>query len=645
MDKQSPRYYEFGPFRLNADERLLLRRNEVMPLTPKLIDTLLVLVENNGHVVTKQALMETLWPDSFVEESSLTQNISLLRKILAARGNGQQQYIETISKRGYRFVASVHESVGVELEVLEQEFTNTEIVIEEHFLHDSVAPISATSDAVATPVSRLGRRTYLMMFAGLVLLISVFAAYVGNWKRSPEVAFTPKSIAVLPFKTIGVDTDSNLMSLGMADSLIIRLSRLEQTSVLPTSSVFKYTAREKDALAIGRDLRVDAILDGTLQRDGNRIRVSAQLLRVGDGKTIWSGKFDEQYESLFALQDSISEQMAAALMPAASHSPEYLANNNLTRNPQAYQAYLNGLYFWNRRTKDNLPRAIQYLEQAVQADPNFALARVFLADCYNLTAWEGNCLTQPELAKKADAEVTRALELNETLAEAHTVKAGIMSGKMDFVAADQHFRRALELNPSYALTHLRYGYFLLWNSKPEEALNHMKRAQDLDPVSPVANTALAYVLMMTRRFDESITSLQRALELQPESTVAHFNLGQAYVQQRRFAEAETEFDKLKDSYPLWFTQGKVYAYAAAGRRGEALRILSRLLRSKDRERISNYDYAILYAAMGDKDAAFGCLEKLIHDRSTTAMLKYDPQLDPLRNDQRFAKYLSARLND
>jgi len=639
MEQQQLRYYEFGPFRLNVAERLLLRRNEVMSLTPKLIDTLVVLVENNGHVVTKQTLMETLWPDSFVEESSLTQNISLLRKALSA-SEGGQQYIETISKRGYRFVAGVHEFVGADNEVLSHERTDTRIVIEEHFLSDSAAASAHLTNL--TPLRFVRRRTTLLVLTGCVLLTAAVGAYLAVRKSSPQTSFASKSIAVLPFKTIGIDTDPNLMSLGMADSLIIRLSHLDQGSVLPTSSVFKYAAREKDAQSIGRDLGVEAILDGTVQREGDRVRVSAQFLRVSDGKTIWSGTFDERYESLFALQDSISDRMAAALAPAADRTRD-LATTSLTKDAGAYKAYINGLYFWNRRNPDNLPRAIQYLEEAVKTDSNFALARVFLADSYQLTS-SREPSSRAELKAKAEEQITRALELNESLAEAHTVKAGLLLADMDYDGADRHFRRALALNPSYALAHLRYGYFLFWNSRLQEALDQMKLAQDLDPVSPVSNTALAYVLVMARQPDEAINSLKKAIELQPELNAAHYNLGQTYVQQRRFQEAESEFNKLKDSYPLWFNQGRIYEQAAAGHRLEASRALSALLQ-KERAQITYYDLAVLYGALGDKDAAFRCIKNVRHDRSTTALIKYDPQLDPLRDDPRFAEYLSARLDD
>ena len=648
MNKHPLRLYEFGPFRLNVTERLLQRSDEVVPLTPKVFDTLLILVENSGHVLGKDELMQALWPDSFVEESSLTQNISLLRRALGELGE-ERQYIETIPKRGYRFAVGVREFSGSNGEMVVQERTSTQILIEEEqVVHDSQEPVPR-SKTKQTTLLQIGRytipRMYLAVVAGFVVVVcaSVFA-YRWHQNRTSVGASIPRSIAVLPFQTIGPQTERELMALGMANALIIKLSALDQTKVLPTSSVSKYVERKQEASLIGKELGVDAVLDGTLQRDGDRVRVTAQMIRSSDGTTVWSGKYDQNYSSIFALQDAISEEVGSALMPNMRKDTRERLASHLTESQEAYEAYVTGLYFWNKRSKDNLPKAIEYLEQAVQKDPKFALAHAYLADCYNLTAWEGPILSSPDSLKRANTEITLALELDDTLVEAHTVKAGLMLGNKDFVGAEQQFRRALELNPNYALAHLRYGYLLFWSLKVEEAVNEMKRAQELDPVSPVANTALAYVLVMSRNYDGAIEKLKKALELQPDFAVARYNLGEAYVQKRMFEEAHAEFEKLKYSDPLFFAEGKAHAYAASGHRAEALRILAELLRSKDRERVVPYDYAVIYAAMGDKQNAFAFLEKESPTRSANAKLRLDPQLDSLRGDKRYDDLVRRRPN-
>ena len=628
MNKRALHFYHFGPFRLNATERVLQRGAELVPLSPKVFDTLLVLVENCGHVVDKNDLMQVLWPDSFVEESSLTQNISLLRRALAENGE-DRQYIETIPKRGYRFVADVREVDEFSDEIEESnelppEFAGTAKAV-------NVKAGSLPGDSVST--RKWPRVAFYVVACGLLLAGLIVLVQRSRGAKSGNAEFAPKSIAVLPFKTIGTNGESELLGLGMADALIIKLSRLEQFTVLPTSSVFRYTSRNQDAVAIGKSLLVEGVLDGTVQRDGDRVRVSAQLIRLSDGKTVWSGKFDERYGSIFALQDSISDQVTASLsLPVIGKNKVVHA----TENTEAYQAFLTGLYFWNRRTKENLPKAIGYLEQAVQKDPDFARAHAILADCHYLSAQDEYGMVPAEDAfQLADASLTRALELDDRLAEAHTTKAGLMLARAQFDDSGREFRRALDLNPSYAVAHLRYGYYLLWDFRLPEAVEQMRRAQELDPVSPVANSALAGMLVLARDYDNSIKFSLRSLELEPNSSGARLNLADAYLHKRMFAEALHEFDKIPaDEYVLL---EKSYGLAAAGRRDEALKLFAQ--REKQPGGVPPFAYARFYGAMDDLDKAFAWLDKIRINRYNIASLKYDPQLDSLRADPRFADFL------
>ena len=352
------RFYEFGPFRVNATERLLQRDHETIPLTPKVLDTLLVLVENSGRVLTKDAMMQMLWPDSFVEESSLTQNISLLRRALGEAGDGQP-YIETIPKRGYRFVAEVteHEDSGSELVMRER--TTTQVVIEEHEIENGRSISAPQVTALQARVPGHRRALKVAVAIAVVVAVSVLAfLFISVRNRAKLDAFVPQTVAVLPFKIIGEQIDPEQLSLGMADALVIRLSKLDKPVVLPTSSVARYAKGDRDALSIGKELGVDGVIVGTLQRDGDRVRVSAQLIRLSDGKTVWSGRFDESYRSNFALQDSISNQVAEALVEQIAKDSRQRLTTRLTENSEAYQAYVMGIYFWNRRTKDDLTKAI-----------------------------------------------------------------------------------------------------------------------------------------------------------------------------------------------------------------------------------------------------------------------------------------------
>jgi DNA-binding winged helix-turn-helix (wHTH) protein/TolB-like protein/Tfp pilus assembly protein PilF len=640
MNRPTVSYYEFGPFRLNVSERLLQRDGTVVPLTPKLIDTLVVLVENNGHVVSKDLLMKALWPDTFVEESSLTQNVSLLRKALAESGRGYH-YIETLPKRGYRFSADVRQLTS-ETEVLTHERISTSILIEEQQLDEIKHAVTPIQDVTVARVVR-SRRPALVTAACLVVLCIASLFAWSKWSRSVAEPFTPKSVAVLPFKTIGATTDSELIGLGIADAVILQIARLDRPTVLPTSSVFKFTNRDQSPLSIGRDLGVDAVLEGTVQVDGDRVRVTAQLIRTSDGKSVWSKKFDQSYQSIFALQDSVSQQLTASVISSLGYSSDTPTLNHATNNPEAYQDYLMGMYFWNRRTKENLPKAINYFERAIRKDPDFARAHALLADCHYLSSQTTfQHITQEESLARADSEASRALELDETLAEAYNARAGVAFRRLNHEEADLAFRRALELNPNYAAAHLRYGYFLFLTLKLDEALAETRQALRLDPLAPASNCFLGYLLFMARDFDGAISANKIAIELLPESTGIRYNLGQAYALKGMFPEALAEFEKLAKDAPELAAKGKIKVYGLSGRKDEAKRLLRELPNNRNQELI---DLATLYASVGEKNLALEQLERALKVYGPKklfyygAKMKFDPQVDPLRGDQRFHELL------
>lgn len=639
MNRQSLHYYEFGPFRLNVTERLLQKRDEVVPLTPKLIDTLVVLVQNTGHVMTKEGLMQSLWPDSFVEESSLTQNISLLRKALAENGSGQQ-YIETIPKRGYRFVAEVRDVNGAETELVLQERLSTEILIEEEqFIEAESSSASQTRGALLTPLKGYSKARVAIVLGVVLTLAAAGFAFFRNRLMSNDQP-SARNIAVLPFRTIGSQSDNDLLGLGMADALILKLSALDSPVVLPTSTVWKYTTREKDALLIGRDLGVDAVLDGTVQRDGDRVRVTVQMIRLSDGKVTWSDKFDEPYRDIFTLQDSISQRLATAMASNVPEARKGRMTRHSTDNTEAYNAYLTGLFLWNKRGKENLTRAIGYLEQAIEKDPNFARAHALLADCYFLSADGGLRIVPSDKALMlGNQEAARALELDNEIAEAHTVKAGLLLFDRDTAGARREFSRALELNPRDPIAHVRYGYFLFADADMKGALSHMDQAVALDPVSPTAHVSRGYVLIMSRDYDGAITAFERARDLQPELVLIRFNLIEAYLHKQMFSQALAELEQLKEADPRQVAMAKLQTHAAMGRRREAQRILLDLRRSENQDVVSPYSYAIMYGAVGEKDEAFTWLEKISDTRFNRARLRFDPALDPLRDDPRFAECL------
>ncbi|HEY6189955.1 MAG TPA: tetratricopeptide repeat protein [Pyrinomonadaceae bacterium] len=679
--------YEFGDFQLDAAERCLLRAGEPVALTPKAFDTLLLLVSRSGHIVEKDELLKEVWPDAFVEEATVAQNIFTLRKALGQGPNGNR-FIETVPKRGYRFVASVREvREGDDVLVLEKH-TRTEIVTEEESSEDAAAgqgqaglaqraattpngwhapstDEEAATDAVGPNAPEAGvalakpqtaradfgvkpqRKLRPYLLAGLALLVMTSLGFsFWQWRRTRqrEAASLVKSIAVLPFKPLDADSGNELLGLGMADAIIIRLSKFQRLPVLPTSAIIKYTGRDNDPWALGQALGVDAVLNGTVQRSGDRVRVTVQLISLSDGRTLWSDKFDEQFTSIFAVQDSISERVAQALALQLTGDQRKQLAKRYTDNTEAYQAYVMGLYFYNKRTKEGMEKAAEYFEQAIARDQNYALAYALLADTYYLNAYyRFSSMPHREMVLKAKAAATRALELDETLAEAHTAMATILSDiGEDIGASEREHKRAIELNPNYAMAHLRYGWFLFGKNEVDEAIREMRRAQELDPLSTTTNGALAGALLFSREWDESIKYSKRALEIEPNNFVSHLNLGDAYEGKGMYDQSIAEYQRAREIHSAsWDPIASLgHVYALAGRRADAEKMLMMMQELAKKDKRALYGVAAIYTALGDKGKAFEWLEKALEAKAAMPRnLRYDPDIDVLRADPRFKELL------
>jgi DNA-binding winged helix-turn-helix (wHTH) protein/TolB-like protein/Tfp pilus assembly protein PilF len=627
MSEQTPCLYEFGPYLLNAAERTLVRDGEVVPLGPKLFDTLLLLVESGGRLLGKDELLKRLWPDNFVEESSLSQNIFLLRKALGESASApEQRYIETVPKIGYRFVAQVKR---LEANPLEQENHSPRI-----------PPV------VAPRMRSVGRSLSIVcaLLAGALVLIQFS---VQRRVRQNDAAFRPQSIAVLPFKRVGEGGSSDeLLGLGMADATIGKLSNLHQISVRPTSAVFKYTERQSDPLAAGRELGVDAVLDGTVQHADEHIRVTVQLISIADGRTIWAGKFDERFTDIFALQDSISEQVAQALPLQINVDERKALVKRYTEKTEAYQPYITGIYFWNQRSKEGLNKAVEYFQQAIAADPNYALAYAQLADSYFLIGYYNyGSLPTAEMYAKAKAAATSALELDATLAEAHTAMAMVqMRYDKDAAGAMKSIRRAIDLNSNNSTAHLRYAWFLINDKQLKEALQEMRRAQELDPLSPTNNTALASMLIYSRRYEEALKYSRKAIELDPGFYSGRLNLGLACEQAGLYDEAVVQYQKARelDGESVDALAGLGHAFAMAGRRASAQKILRELQSRAVHDESAPYGISLIYAALNQKERAFTWLHKAATTHALLIRdLRFDPQLDVLRADPQFVAFLET----
>ena len=593
MKTEAQLKFEFGPFQLDPSERMLARNGKALRLAPKVFETLAILVENSGHIVEKEDLIKRLWPDSFVEESSLAQNIFQLRKTLQD-GPGRR-YIETVPKRGYRFSADVREIVQVESETSSPDPTN------------------------------------------------------GHYRKNSDTGIAVKSLAVLPFKPFGENENANeYLGLGMADATIIKLSGLQQLVVVPMGTVFRYSGRNNDTLAIGRKLGVEAVLDGTIQRAGERVRVTVQLHSLNDGKTLWSGRFDERFTDIFAVQDSISEQVASALALRITGAEQRHLRKRYTENTEAYQAYLMGHFFWNKKSKDGLNKAVGYFQQAIKKDPGYALAFAGLADTYFWLAYgQFDAVIRKQSFEDSRSNALRALELDPFVAEAHAALATVkIKHDRDTLGAERSFERAIAVNPNCAMAYSRYTYFLAAMGRLDESLQKIKRAQELDPLSPDANASLAYILYFARDYDEAIRYCQRTLALEPNFLEAMLLLGLSYEQKGMLNEAIAQFCKAKEvdldnQEPLELLG---HVFAVAGQKDEARMVLSELDSGGDRNSIHPYNVALIHAALGQEQQAFEWLERPhLNWTERLRMLRFDPRMDRLKEDPRFTAIVQRSM--
>lgn len=648
--------YEFGPFRLDTGKRLLLQGDDVVRLTPTAYETLLRLVENNGKVLERNELMQMIWPDSFVEEANLTVFISALRKALGDTG-GQNRYIVTIPGRGYQFVAAVNPVGDEEPDLIIQRETISRITVEEQEQEIVQEPLSLparqylverqgqTSDAVL-PATLRPRSVSGKPVAVIVLLIVVAAiAYFWTRREQGKSVTSLKSIAVLPFKSLNAKTGDEYLGLGMADALITKLSNIRQPLVRPTSAILKYSAYGQEPLAAGREMGVDALIEGSVQIDGERMRITVQLVRTSDGASLWAGTFDESFTNIFRVQDSISEQVTRALTVRLSGEEKELLAKRYTEDTEAYKLYLNGRYYWNKRTEESFKKAIEFFEQAISIDPNYAQAYAGLADALNLLASQEALLgglSPKETFPQAKRAALRAVELDDSLAEAHAAMGTILSSECDWAASEREFKRAIELNPNYDVVHSFYGLLLITMGRMDEAMSEMKQAEKLDPLSITVKTNIGGILFRARAYDQAIEQVRKVVEVAPNFPRAHLVLGQVYEQKGMYAEAIAELQqtaRLSGNRPVALAV-LAHIYAVSGNRAEAIKLLEQLQQLSTERYVSPDQMAIIYAGLGDKDKVFEWLEKELEDRSLSiGLLGIEQRFDSLRNDPRFQDLL------
>lgn len=644
VTRQAKHFYEFGSFRLDTAERVLLRDGQPVPLTPKALQTLLVLVESSGRILDKDVLLSRVWPDTFVEEITLAQNISTLRKALGVDQEGRQ-YIETVPRRGYRFVASVSEWRDEGADLVVAEHSRSSIVIEQQVETLEAAQVAkATSlPAIVQGESRakMSRRLVAIVACVVVIGLAIAGYFLLSSKPRPA-GLGIRSIAVLPFKPLLAEGRDESLELGMADALITKLSNLRQIVVRPTTAMLRYTDAAQDPLAAGREQGVDSLIEGRLQRSGDKIRVTVQLIRVSDGAPLWAGTFDESFTNLFAVQDSISKQATDALLLHISGEEKLRLAKNYTDNIEAYQLYIKGRYFSTKLSAEGNTKAIGYYQQAIEADPKYALAYAGLADSYSFLP-QLNGVPASEAYPKEKAAVTKALELDDTLAEAHTSLAGLLTddpGDRDWAGSEREYKRAIELNPNYPQAHMWYSQYLYAMGRLDEGTVETQRALTLDPLSPLTNLNLGHHLYFSRNYDEAIPQLRNTLEIDPNLRLAHIFLYSTYVQKGMYQEAISELARVyagsNAEQEARIAADLRRAYATSGEKGFWQKIVALPMPPFD----APFWLGEAYLHLNEKDKAFEWLRKAADEgHPGMVWIKVDPLFDSIRSDPRFPDLL------
>lgn len=616
MEPPAQQPYCFGSFVLNPAEKVLLRDGHPVSLPPKAIETLLALVERHGHVMDKAELLQRVWPDTFVEEATLAQNIFTLRKALDDSPDGHQ-YIETVPKRGYRFVAVVKAMEGQEV---------------------------GTDARPATFRAVLHRPLLWVAVPVLVAMVSLGIYLRGRpHAASPSPGAAKVILAVLPFENLSGDPKQDYFSDGLTEEMIAQLSRLnpERLRVIARTSAMQYKGAAKNVAQIGHELGVDYILESSVRREGDRVRVTTQLVRVSDQTHLWSQSYERDARGVLALQKEIASDVASEI--ALKLNPPASERAATAPNLDTYEAYLRGRFFWNKRSEQGHLKAIEYFQQAIAADPGYAPAYSGLADAYALLGSNPTtAITRPDAMERARAAALKAIAINDTLAEAHTSLAFVYwHYDWNWPAAEKEFQRALQLNPSYPTAHHWYAFYLVSQGRTDQALEEIRRAQEMDPLSLIINTDVAQILYFARQYDQAIEQAKRVLEMDPGFALARVYLAWSYLDKRQY---EVALEQCKEGIHtpganFYLAANLGATYALMGKKSQARDILQQLTAESQKLHTEELltGIAQVYATLGEKDQAFAWLEKDFQSRDGgLTLIKVIPYFGSLHNDPRFA---------
>jgi TolB-like protein/DNA-binding winged helix-turn-helix (wHTH) protein/Flp pilus assembly protein TadD len=589
-----------------------------------------ILLEHPGEVVTREELRSRVWPSESFGDFDQALNIAI-GKLRSALGDSAEspRFIETLPKRGYRFIADVS-VVDTEARPKRQEPLAGDLPATDlgHKIQGIGLPVA--------PERRLLPTRWIVVALALVLSLAILSL----WRfRSQTPAPTGiRSLAVLPLDNLSGEASQNYFADGMTDELITDLAQISALRVISRTSVMVYKGARKPLPQIARELNVDAVVEGTVLRSGDRVRITAQLIEASTDKHLWSQSYEGDLRDTLTLQKKVARAIADQIRINLTPREEAALKSVKVVNPEAYESYLKGRYFWNKRSADGLKAALAYFKQAIEEDPKYAQAYSGLADTYALLGdWQYAVMTPKEAFPQAKAAAIKALELDSTLGEAHNSLAFVLDGfDWDFDSAGKEFQRAIELNPGYATAHHWYAWHLSLLGRYDEAIAEMRKAENHDPLSLIINADLAELLVLAHSDDESIRQSRKTIEMDPNFALAHNQLAQAYLQKQMYDEAVAELKtavQLSGGSPA-FIANLARAYVASGKRNEAVKLLGDLKKRSNPGYSNASEIAMIYVSLGDTDQAMNWLEKGYDERFNPGVLMR-PGFDPLRSDPRF----------
>ena len=634
----------FGAYEFDLRSGELRKHGIRIKLQEQPCQILAILLEHRGEMVTREQLQHRLWPsDTFVDfDHSLNTAVMRLREALSDSSENPR-FIETLPRRGYRFVAPVEEKTA---SVLETPAASTgDVVASQPAPSNDNSALQALSPApplAAAKSSARVSRPVLAVLSVLVLVLATALAYRSY--RKPSVVAPPtgqmSSLVVLPFENLSADKDQAYFADGMTDELIAHLAKIRSLRVISRTSSMEYKGTHKTLSQIARDLNVDSVVEGTVLRSGDRVRITAELVQVATDRHLWAETYESQLGDILTLQSHVASAIVNQIRVKLTPEDQVRLASTRPVSTESYENYLKGRYYWNKRSQEGLTKAIDYFQLAIEKDPNYALAYAGLADCYSIigSAIVGT-VPADQVASKARAAALKSLELDNNLAEAHTSLATVrFNYDWDWNAAASGFRRAVELNPSYATAYQRNSLYLMSMGRTSESIAEMNRAHDLDPLSISTNFSLGWRLYMAREYDQAIEQLRNTIDMDPNFILPHLVLGQAFEQKKAFDQAITELRRAvelsQNSPPALAALARIYALS--GKTAEAKNLLDQLLQQSKKQYVSPFYVALVYAGLGENDRALDWLDKAYADHSNAIVfLKVDPQLDTLRANPRF----------